>query len=157
MSIPRSVTTVDRMGGVTYTSNVDRVNYTIKELSRAALRDVAKMLRKKIILELKKLRGMSKSRRIYKAIGYWVRPRDADLQIGFGNDKKGLSGDTWYAIRQELGTKGQPKRGILRKIVFENIALIREIEGKYLSAIEDENAALRLIEEAEQTDSGGAD
>ena len=66
MSVPRSVTRVDRAGGVTFTSNVDRINYTINELCRAALRDVAKVLRKKMILKLKKLPGMKNNRRIYK-------------------------------------------------------------------------------------------
>jgi HK97 gp10 family phage protein len=155
MAIPKSVTRVDKKGGITYTSSVDAVNYTINELSRAALRDCAKMLRKKMILKLKKLPGLSKSRRPYKSTQYWVRSKEADLQIGFGNSKKGTSGDTWYAIQQELGSKNQPKRGIMRDTVFENIEEMRKIQAQYLSAIKDKLQAERLIDESEAKSGDG--
>jgi len=154
MAIPRSVTRVDRAGGVTFTSSVDRVQYTINELSRVALRDTAKMLRKKMIIKLKELPGMKRSKRIYRITQVWVRKKEADLQIGFGNSKKGLTGETWYGILQELGTKNQPKRGILRDTVFENIGEIRNIQAQYISAIDDEQRALRLINETELTTDG---
>jgi len=152
VALPRSVTRVDRTGNFSFTSNVDQVKYTINELCRAALRDCAKMLRKKMILKLKKLPGMKNSRRIYKSTQYWVRSKEADLQIGFGNSKKGTSGDTWYGIQQELGSKNQPKRGVLRDTVFENIGEIRQIQAKYLSAIDD---AQRLIDESESMSGDG--
>lgn len=43
MSVPKSVVKFDK-NGVVYTSSVDRANYTMKELSRAALRDVGKFV-----------------------------------------------------------------------------------------------------------------
>jgi hypothetical protein len=141
MSLPRSVTRVTREG-VEFTSNVDRAKYLLVELQRAALRDVAKFLRKRMIEKLKNLKGMKKSRRLYKSTQYWVRRIEADLQIGFKHN-------TWYGVDQELGTSKQPRRNILRDTVFENIDQIRVIEGKYLSAIEDENRALGLIDEGE--------
>ena len=64
MGLPKSVTKVDKKGNVTYKSNVDQINYTINELTRAALRDVAKMLRKKLIAKFKKLPGMKRNKRI---------------------------------------------------------------------------------------------
>ena len=149
MAVPRSVTRVDRAGGVTFTSNVDKIQYTINELCRAALRDTAKVIKKKMILKLKKLPGMNRSKRIYKATQTWVRKKEADLQIGFGNNKWNTTGDTWYGIQQELGTKNQPKRSILRDTVFENINEIRNIQAQYLSAIDDERRALSLINEEE--------
>jgi hypothetical protein len=155
MALPRSITRVDRAGGVTFTSSVERANYTIKELTRAALRDVAKVLRKKIIKKVRTLPGMSKSKLPYKSLGYWVRGKEADLQIGFGNSKKGWSGDVWFAARQELGTKKMKKKGFMRDTIFESIAEIRTIQGQYLSAIEDEQRAARLIDEAEQTSGDG--
>lgn len=148
MGLPRSVTKVNKAGGVTFTSNVDRINYTINELCRAALRDVAKVLRKKMILKLKKLSGMKNNKRIYKTTQYWVRKIDADLQIG-------MKHDTWYGAQQELGTRNQPKRGIVRDTVFENIQEIRNIQAQYLSAIDDEQAALRLLDEAEAVSGDG--
>ena len=155
MGLPRSVTTVDRQGGVTFTSNVDRVQYTINELCRAALRDSAKLIRKKMIVKLKLLPGMKRSKRVYRITQTWVRKREADLQIGFGNTKKDLTGDTWYGIQQELGTKNQPKRSILRDTVFENINEIRNIQAKYLSAVEDEQRARGLIDEEESFNEDG--
>lgn len=146
MPMPKSVTKVKK-DGIEFISNVDRANYTIQELSRAALRDVAKLVRKRMIEKLKKLPGMKRSRRLYKSTQYWVRKRDCDLQIGF---KHG----TWYGVHQELGDRNQPARHILRGTVMENIDEIRKIEGQYLSAIEDENKALALIDEKEYIPEG---
>lgn len=141
MPMPKSVTRVNK-NGVKFVSNIDRTQYLLVELQRAALRDTAKFIRKRMIEKLKKLPGMKRSRRLYKSTQSWVRKRESDLQIGF---KHG----TWYGADQELGTKNQPKRGILRDTVFENIDQIRIIQGKYLSAIEDENKAKGLINEEE--------
>jgi len=141
MPLPKSVTKVSR-DGVTFISNVDRAKYTIQELQRAALRDTAKFIRKRIIEKLKLLPGMKKNRRIYKSSQYWVRKIESDLLIGFKHD-------SWYGALQELGSKGQPKRDILRGTVMENIDQIRIIQGQYLSAIENENRALGLINEEE--------
>jgi hypothetical protein len=79
--MPRSVTRI-RRDGVEFISNVDRVQYTIEELVRAALRDTAKFIRKRMIEQLKKLPGMKRNRRLYKSTQYWVRRREGDLQIG---------------------------------------------------------------------------
>jgi HK97 gp10 family phage protein len=138
MPVPKSVIKIKK-DGVEYVSNVDRINYTMEELSRAALRDSAKLIRKRMVEKLKKLPGMKRHKRIYSSTQYWVRRRETDLQIGFKHD-------SWYGARSELGTKNQPARGILRSTVFENVDEIRIIQGKYLSAVEDENKALSLID-----------
>lgn len=144
--MPKSVTKINK-DGVEFVSSVDRANYTIEELSRAALRDVAKLIRKRMVQKLKKLPGMKRSKRIYNSTQYWVRKRETDLQIGFKHD-------TWYGVHQELGDRNQPARHILRGTVMENIDEIRKIEGQYLSAIEDENKALALIDEKEYVPEG---
>lgn len=146
MPMPKSVTKVKK-DGVEFISSVDRIQYTIEELSRAALRDVAKLVRKRMVKKLKKLPGMKRSKRIYGSTQYWVRKRDCDLQIGFKHD-------TWYGVQQELGDRNQPARHILRGTVMENIDEIRKIEGQYLSAIEDENKALAMIDEKEYVPEG---
>jgi HK97 gp10 family phage protein len=147
LPMPKSVTKIKK-GGVEFVSNVDRVSYTLRELQRAALRDTAKLIRKRMIEKLKKLPGMRRSKRIYSSTQFWLRKRESDLQIGF---KHG----TWYGTEQELGTSKQPKRGILRDTVFENIDEIRKVQGKYLSAIEDDNRAKGLIDEEEGKDQDG--
>ena len=134
--------------GIEYTSKVDRAKYTIIELTRAALRDVGKLLRKRIITELKTLPGMKRAMRPYNSSQYWVRKKETDLIIG-------IKHDTWYGVEQELGTKNQPKREILRKVTLAHIDDIRRIEGAYLKEIEDENRALGLIDEEVETEDDG--
>ena len=141
MTLPKSVTKVTE-DGVTFTSSVDRAQYLLVELQRRALRDVAMFIRKRMIEKLKKLRGMKKHRRLSSSTQWWVRNRETDLIIGFKHN-------TWYGVLQELGTKNQPKRDILRSTVFDNIDQIMIIQGQYLSAIEEENRALGLIKEVE--------
>jgi HK97 gp10 family phage protein len=143
MPLPKSNVKINK-NGVQYTSNIDRASYTIKELSRSALRDVARFLKYIIRQEFNKLQGMRKQTGRFKgAYQHWLRKIEGDLQIGIRHD-------TWYGVNQELGTKNQPKRDILRNAVMNNIDKIREIEGQYLSAIEDENKALALINEEEE-------
>lgn len=138
MSLPKSVVKIKK-DGVEFTSNVDRVSYTIRELTRAALRDVGKLVCKRTRQQIKRRTG-----RLSRNIQYWVRKKEGDLLVGF---KPG----GFYGGFQELGTEKQPKVGALSNAVKENINTIRDIEGKYLSAIEDEQKALRLIEEEEYT------
>lgn len=153
MSVPKSVVRF-RKGGVEYISSVDRASYTILELTRAALRDAGKYITRTANAEAMKLKGLKKSRR--------VRGRTSTFLYDVPWAKKGLphlevgvKHGTWYGEQQELGTSKQPKRGILRNSVHDNIAQIVEIEAQYLSAMEDEAKALRLISEEEY--SGGGD
>lgn len=164
MSVPKSVVKLDR-NGVTYTSSVDRAAYTIVELTRAALRDVGRFVARQCNAAAMRLPGLGRSKRVRgktSAFQYWVLKREGNLQVG-------IKHNTWYGVAQELGSavnggmgsgiKGQtgqkgtygkkrqiPKFGILRNTVYNNIPKIVEIESKYLSALEDEAAALALID-----------
>lgn len=149
MSVPKSVIRF-KGNNVKYVSNVDKASYLIAELSRAALRDVGKYVTRISNSSAQKLHGLRKSRRVFgrkSAFQYWARKRESDLQVG-------IKHDTWYGVDQELGTNKQPKLGILRNSTYNNIATIIEIESKYLSALEDEAAALAKISEEEYTGSG---
>lgn len=155
MSVPKSVVRFSK-DGVTYTSSVDRASYTILELTRAALRDVGKYLARTANSQAMKLKGLKKSRR--------VRGRSSTFlynvpwaKTGLPHLEVGVTHDTWYGVEQELGTSKQPKRQILRNSAHDNIAQIIEIESKYLSALEDEANALRLISEEEYKGGGGDD
>ena len=168
--------------GVTFVSNVERTKYTLRELSRAALRDVGRYI-------VSKTRKASRIRNhmssyvmkhlfygVDGAFSWWVRKKETDLQVG-------IKHYTWYGVLQELddgirpppkppdptrrrkirvnlNTDGKKKKKrkkkkqpighqILTTAVKENIDEIRIIEGHYLSAIEDENRALALIDEGE--------
>lgn len=153
MAVPKSVVRFSK-NGVEYTSSVDKASYTILELTRAALRDVGKYLARTANSKAQKLPGLKKSRR--------VRGRTSTFlynvpwaQKGLPHLEVGVAHNTWYGADQEMGTSRQPRRQILRNSANENIATIVEIESKYLSAMEDEAAALRLISEEEY--SGGED
>jgi hypothetical protein len=141
MPMPRSVTRVNR-NGITYVSNVDRAKYTLRELMRGALRDIGKVLRRRMLDKARKMPGMRRGKRIPNAFQYWNRAREVDLQVG-------IKHDTWYGVEQELGTNNQPKRSIVRSTAYESLAEIRQIAGKYIKEIEDENRAMGLIDEGE--------
>ena len=149
MSVPKSVVRF-RKNGVEYTSSVDRASYTLIELTRAAMRDVGKYIVRTANSEAMKRFGKSlrKSRR--------VRGRTSTFlynvpwaKSGLPHVEVGVTHDTWYGEQQELGTSNQPKRQVLRNSAHDNIAMIIEIESKYLSALEDEAKALSLISEEE--------
>lgn len=135
MAMPRTIKI--KKNGVEYLNSVDRANYTIQELSRAALRDTGKFIVNRTRQKIKK-----RTRRLSKNTQYWVRKKASDLQVGF---KPG----GFYGIFQELGTTKTPKIGALRGAVNDNIDEIQRIQGQYLSAIEDEQKALGLIDENE--------
>jgi HK97 gp10 family phage protein len=139
MPLPRSVTKIKR-DGVEFTSSVERAKYLLKELQRAALRDSGKFIRNRALREARKLPGLKRGKRPPNAFQYWVRKQETDLIVG-------IKHNTWYGSDQELGTRKQPKRAILTKTVRENVADIRSIMGQYLSTIEQENEAQRLIDE----------
>lgn len=144
MSIPQSVIRFKK-GNVEYVSSCDRAAYTIQELTRAALRDVGKLLCRKVNEKAQSLPGMKRSSRVRgrsSAFQYWVRKNECDLQFGC---KHG----TWYGEKQELGTSKMPKKGFMYDAAQENIADIITIESKYLSALEDEASALSMINEDE--------
>lgn len=149
MAIPRSVTRVSSDGNVTYTQSVDRVNYTLRELTRAALRDVGryvcKQFRNSYYGTFKKRSG-----RIGKYTQYWVRHKQKDVEL-----QVGMKPNAFYGGYQELGSSKTTKHALLTHAVQDNIATIIEIESQYLSALEDEARALSLISEEEYE--GGAD
>jgi HK97 gp10 family phage protein len=155
VAMPKSVTKV-RKDGIEFVSSVDRVQYTIMELSRAALRDTAKLLRNRI-----KSMAPVDTGNLRRNVGSWVRKaEDSDvpyLQVGVYDKerarKKGLQ-DAYYATWQEFGNSRHPaangNRGFIRPAVQDSIEDIRRIQGQYLSEVENENKALGLIDEEEE-------
>ena len=60
MGLPKSVIRFNK-NGVQYVSSCDRTQYTIRELTRAALRDVGKFITRKCNDAAMKLPGLKKS------------------------------------------------------------------------------------------------
>lgn len=155
MAMPRSVTRIKK-DGVEFISNVDQAEYTIQELSRAALRDVGRLLNYRTKQNIHDVTGALKSN-----VGAWVRGRKGEptpyLQIGVYNTetsiKKGKR-PVFHAHFAEFGTKNTPAtnngRGYLRPAVLDNIEEIRSIQAQYLSYIEKQDKAKGLINEREE-------
>lgn len=136
MSLPKSVKFT--RNGIEYLSNCDRIQYTINELTRAALRDtgkyVCKMTRKKI---------RRKTGRLAKNTQYWVRSKQEtpDLQVGF---KTG----GFYGLYQEIGTVKYKKIAALSDSTESGVSEIQKIQQQYLSAVGTESAE-SMIDEGE--------
>ena len=141
MAIPSSVKF--KKNGVEFLNNVDRCNYLIEELIRAALKDTGKFICRETRKLIKRKTG-----RLAKNTQYWVRKKSGDLQVGF---KPG----GFYGMFQEFGTEKTPKIGALSKSTEENIEIIKKIQGQYLSKLNDEAEAISAVNEEEGE--GGAD
>lgn len=148
MPMPKSVTRVNK-NGVKFISEVDRAKYTLDELTRAALRDVGKFLRKRMKTKVPK-----DSRDLEKNIASRVVKKRAALEIGVYSRqrarKRGLNYAGYYAHIIEFGSKKMTAQPYLRQTVMENIGTIRDIEAKYIKEIEDEQKAKSLINEEEE-------
>lgn len=152
MPTPKSVTKISKKG-VTYTSNVEQAQYYLFELSRGALRDVGKFVRKRwqeaYYSHFKKHSGAGGKATSYVVLSSknTIVPR---VEIGLEHSKKGKNTDGFYAYFQEFGTAKIPRLGLLQKTVNDNIAEIVKIESQYLSALEGEASRLEsLIHEEE--------
>ena len=135
MPLPKSVKF--SRNGVEFLSNCDRIQYTLNELTRAALRDTGKYICRETRKKIKRRTG-----RLAKNTQYWVRARQEipDLQVGF---KPG----GFYGLFQEIGTQKYPKIAALTESTENNIATIQKIQQQYLSAIGSESAEGMINEE----------
>lgn len=136
MSLPKAVKI--KKNGVEYISNVNRLEYTLTELIRAALRDTGKFICNRTRQKIRRRTG-----RLRKNIQYWVRTRQPtpNLQVGF---KPG----GFYGLFQEIGTKEIVATRALTTSTENNISQIREIQAQYLSALGSERGE-RIISEKE--------
>ena len=132
MPLPKSVKF--SKNGVEYLSNCDRLQYTISELTRAALRDTGKYICRETRKKIKRRTG-----RLAKNTQYWVRSRSGDLQVGF---KPG----GFYGLYQEIGTEKQRKIAALADSTQQNTATIQKIQQQYLSAVGKETAESMINE-----------
>jgi HK97 gp10 family phage protein len=143
MAIPSSVKI--KKDGVEYLNNVDRVNYTINELTRAALKDVGKFICNRARKKLPRKTGRAR-----KNLQYWVRRKQKkpDLQIGY---KPG----GFYGGFYEVGSEKTKKTAPIYTSIAENIATIEKIEGQYLSGISSEAGTMAKINESEVLSNDG--
>lgn len=141
MPVPNSVKF--KKDGVEFLNNVDRANYALSELTRAALKDVGKFICRGARKIIRRRTG-----RLAKNTQYWVRKQETDLQVGF---KPG----GFYGGFYELGTIKTPKIAALQTTIKENINTIIDIQAQYLSALSrSEDEAFSLIDESEEVGEG---
>ena len=141
MPTPKSVTKI-KSDGVEYVSNVDACEYYIFELTRAALRDVAKFVKRefkeKFYQNFNKISGDA-GRATSAKVWSSANTKFPRVEIGLKTGKV----DGFYAYFQEFGTStGIPALGLLQHAVEDNVDTIIEIESKYLSGLEGEAEAL---------------
>lgn len=153
MGAPKSQTKVivkDGKTEVKYESNFDAAEYYIFELSRAALRDVAKFVTKLFRTEYYS-HFMKRTGNAGKATKYkvWSSKSTKYPHVDIGLKTGRVPG--FYAYFQEFGTStGIPRLGLLTNAVQNNVAEIVKIESTYLSGLSDEAEALAAqIDESE--------
>lgn len=148
MPVPPSVTKIKK-DGVEFISSVDRCSYTMKELCRAALRDVGKFICKRF-RQAYYARFRRRKGNVGRFTQYWVKykyEKYPSLQVG-------VKPNAFYGGFQELGSSKTEKLGLLSNAVQGNIAEIVNMESQYLSALEDEAEALSLISEEDYEGNG---
>lgn len=152
MPAPKSVVKINK-DGITYTSDVDKCEYYIFELSRAALRDVGKFVKKKFrenfYSHFKRRTGNAPKATQCKVYSN-KNTKYPRLEMGLPMAKKGKEVPGFYSYFQEVGTSRTPKLGLFKKAVMDNISTIVEIESKYLSGLEDEAKALAMVDEEDE-------
>lgn len=141
MGVPKSVVKFDK-DGVKFESSVDWYSFTMKELCRAALRDVGKYVcrtfRQEFYSTFKRHTG-----RVSKWTQYWVMhkyEKYPKLEVG-------IKPNGFYGGFQEFGTSSQPRHGLLTSSVEDNVDMIIKIESQYLSALNDDDPESLTSEE----------
>ena len=115
---------------IEYVNNVEVVNYTMKELIRAALRDCGKLwcsrFRAEYYSKFKRRRG-----KVGRYAQYWVRSRQEvpDLLIG-------IKPFAFYGAFQEFGSSKTARYGLIKKVAEDNIDNFQRLQAQYLSALQ---------------------
>lgn len=158
MSAPKSVVKIKSKQGkntVEYVSNVDAANYYLFELTRAALRDVGKFVKKTFQTEFynhfHKITGAAGKVTKYTVFSS-KNTKFPRLDIGLPHASKGNSVDGFYAYFQEFGSSKTPKLGLLTHAVQDNVAEIIKIESQYLSNLSGEAERLEALIENDAED-----
>lgn len=148
MGAPKSVIKMNK-NGIQYVSEVDKCQYYIHELTRAALRDVGKFIartfRTSYYAHFKRHTGRAGRATKYKV---WSSKSTTAPRVEIGLKTGQVDG--FYGYFQEFGTDRTPRLGLLKKAAQENIDEIIKIESQYLSALNgDESGARSLVDESD--------
>ncbi len=145
MALPKAIKIT--RDGVEFTNNVDVVQYTLKELIRAALRDCGKLFcnrfRQAYYKQFKRKKG-----NVSRYTQYWVRSKQEtpDLLVG-------IKPNAFYGGFQEFGSSKTSRLGLMTSTVQDNIDVMQQIQAQYLSALNQDSPSI----ENEGDYEGGAD
>ena len=153
MSTPKSQIKIDK-NGVTYESNLEACEYYLFELTRGALRDVAKFVRRTFkdnyYSHFQKHTGNA-GKAVSAKVWSGKNTQYPRVDIGLKQGKV----DGFYAFFQEFGTRnGIPKLGILQHSVQDNIDEIIRIESQYLSALDSGDPESEIDESEDDIEEG---
>lgn len=132
---------------IEFVNNVDVVQYTLKELIRAALRDCGKLycnrFRQAYYMHFRRKKG-----NVGRFTQYWVRSKQEtpDLLVG-------IKPNAFYGGMQEFGSSKTNKLGLMVKTAMSNIDNFEKLQAQYLSELNKENPRI----ESESDYEGGAD
>ena len=117
---------------IEYVNNVEAVNYTMKELIRAALRDCGKLWCKRFRTEYYSVFKRRKGR-VGRYAQYWVRSRQdvPDLLVG-------IKPFALYGAFQEFGSSKTQRYGLIKKVAEDNIDNFQQLQAQYLSALQND-------------------
>ena len=145
MSLPKGARIT--RDGIEFVNNVDVVQYTLKELIRAALRDCGKLycnrFRQAYYAHFKRKKG-----NVGRFTQYWVRSKQEtpDLLVG-------IKPNAFYGGMQEFGSSKTNKLGLMVNTAMSNIDNFEKLQAQYLSELNKENPII----ESEGDYEGGAD
>lgn len=136
MAIPKSIVRINK-DGIKFVDNLDRTQYTVHELIRAALKDSAKIVVKRSKDNYKRSFKVRTGRGL-KAVQSWVRASQdiPDLQIG-------IKSSGFYMSYFELGANEVIKETrALTTAAKESVPDIIALTNIYLNKVNDDNLFL---------------
>ena len=107
MAVP-SVTKITRGSGeLTFESNVELAQCTVRELTRRAMMDVGRYVTYNVRKDLGLAFPWTKKNKNAQRYGYWVLKKEGYLLLGIENIKKGAK-TAWWADQLELDQFARP-------------------------------------------------
>lgn len=146
MALPKAVKI--KRDGVEFTNNTDLINYTVRELVRAALRDCGKLFCNRF-KQAYYARFKRKSGRVGRFTQYWVRAKQEvpDLLVG-------IKPNGFYGGMQEFGSSKTPRLGLMTKTAQDNIDEFKKIQEHYLGHLNDKEISAGLLNDKEYKSDG---
>lgn len=120
--------------GLEYTNKIDRTAWTLKGLVNGANRDVGRYVVRQVRNEIR-ASGFVRTGRMMRSVQFFAK-RNGYLNVGY---------KLFYGGFHETGTRYNSSQNWLRNAVYNNIDTIREIQGKYIASVEDENKAMSRV------------